>query len=698
MRNNYLAFVGVLAAAGITTMAVGQAAITPDLVQKTKNRAAVKGQITRVLNHGGTLLPAEMRGGIANDACADAQLLTVNLPAGCPANAVAGDNGGAAATDGEPTCDAGAAGYEDVWYAFNSGALTTVTINITAGTITDLVIDVLEGDCGGTSVACAIGPDAEVLTVPVTPGTDYVFSVVSNTDFGVGGTFDICLTGQGGGGAAPANDECAGATSLTVGTECTPVTATVLDATNTLPSILCNGFTAAGALDVWFSFVATGAITLVQVDGVGTMDAVLEGFTGDCSDLVSVACADATFPPGGLQETLTLNTAVGITYYVRVYHWGATVPADPEFSICAFVPSNVPANDQCDGATVDALAVGGSVNWTGDNTGALDTESLGSPSVWHAFTTTECTNVTIEYCGMSVPFLNVGARLYVDCPFSSFINFTSGNFDDCGDGNATVNFDALPAGTYYYAVLGGPDATGAYEMTVTAEACAPPPANDACANAQALLVSIACNPTDGNTESGDQSLEPILCNGFTSLDAIDVWYSFVATGPDHTVTATGTNGADLVTELFSGACGSATSLACADATLEDGVEEIIQSGLAVGETYYVRVYNFGGVATFNICVTGDTPSSITDAARAAVAFSVFPNPSNGDMTIRFGAADSKVAIELFDVAGRAVHQEQRQLFNGQQVDLGLAGKLAQGVYTLRLTTSSGRSEQRVVVR
>ncbi|HOZ39169.1 MAG TPA: T9SS type A sorting domain-containing protein [Flavobacteriales bacterium] len=697
MKNNYLAFVGVLVAASMTTLATGQAGMTPDLLQKTKSRVAVKGEVSRTLSRQGTVIAAELRGAIANDACADAQVLTVNLPGECPANGVPGDNAGTTATDGEPTCDPGASAYEDVWYGFNSGAYTSVTVNIVGGTITDLVVDVLEGGCGGTSVACAVGDAATALVVPVSPGTDYVFSVAANNDFGVGGTFDVCLTGQGG-GAAPANDECAGATSLTVGTECTPVTATVLDATSTLPSILCNGFTAPGALDVWFSFVATGAITNVQVDGVGTMDAVIEGFTGDCGALVSVGCADATFPPGGLQETLTMNTVSGTTYYVRVYHYGATAPADPEFSICAFAPSNVPANDQCDAVTADALAAGGSVNWTGDNTGALDTEAIGTVNVWHAFTTTECTNISVAYCGMVAPFQNVGARLYVDCPYTSFIGFSSGNFDDCGDGNATVYFDAVPAGTYYYAVLGGVDATGAYEITVTAEACAPPPANDACAGAQGLFVYTVCTPIDGNTESSDQTLDPIECNAFTSPTALDVWYSFVATGTDHTVTATGTNGADLVIELFSGTCDAATSLACSDATIADGVEEIIQSGLTVGETYSVRVYNYGGTATFNICVTGDIETAVNDLTSNSAVFAVFPNPSNGDVTISSNELVGATSIEVLDMTGRLLHTENRTLVAGQAHQVQLAGRLATGSYVFRLSNDKGTSEQRVVIR
>jgi hypothetical protein len=434
------------------------------------------------------------------------------------------------------------------------------------------------------------------------------------------------------------------------------------------------------------------------VDGVGTMDAVIEGFTGTCDNLVSVGCADATFPPGGLQETLTMNTVSGTTYFVRVYHYGATAPADPEFSICAFAPSNVPANDQCTGATPEALTAGGSLTWSGDNTGALDTEAIGTPNVWHAFTTTECTNVTIAYCGMAVPFGNVGARLYVDCPYTSFIGFSSGNFDDCGDGNATVYFDGVPAGTYYYAVLGGTDATGAYTISVTAEACAPPPANDACGGAQGLFVYTVCTPTDGNTESADQSIDPIACNGFTSATALDVWYSFVATGTDHTITAAGTNGADLVIELLEGACDGQTNLACADATVTDGVEEIIQTGLTVGNTYFVRVYNYGGTATFNICVTGEIATAVSDISSTSAVFAVFPNPSNGDVTISSTELVGATVIEVLDMTGRLLHTENRTLVAGQAHNVQLAGRLAAGSYVFRLSNAKGSSEQRVIIR
>ncbi len=697
MMNNYL-LVGVLATAMLATDASGQVALTPGMTSKNTLRAAEKGApVARVRRVG---LRPEARGTIANDACADAIALTVNDPADCPGNATAGDNTGATSTDGDPTCDGGGSAYEDVWYSFNSGSFTNVVINITAGTISDIVVDVLEGGCGGTSVACDIG-NTEV-SVLVTPNTDYVFSVVSNNDFGLGGTFDVCLTGLGG-GSAPANDECNGATTLEVATECTPVTASLADATSSSPAIACNGFTSPGSLDVWFSFVASGPVTSVQVDGQGTMDAVMEGFSGSCGNLVSVGCADATFPPNSLQETLTLNTMAGTTYYVRVYHYGAAPTSNPEFSICAFSPSNVPANDQCTGATPEPLAVGGTLTWTGDNTGALDTEGLGNPSVWHAFTTTECTNIVIDYCGMATPFGNVGARLYIDCPFTDFVQFSNGNFDDCGDGNATIYFNGVAAGTYYYAVLGGANATGAYGINVSASPCSPAPSNDECAGAQSLNVSPTCNPTPGTTTGATQSLDPIACNGFTSSNALDVWYSFVATTTDHTITVEGIEEFDGVLEFFSGDCSNLVSVSCTDDTFPnpDPVNEVmVQSGLTVGSTYYVRVYDYAHASAnhlFNICVTGDIGTEV-DALNANSTFTVFPNPSNGDITISSRDLSGASVIEVMDMTGRVLHSENRTLAVGQAHQLNLAGRIASGSYIVRVLTTEGSSEQRVVIR
>ena len=71
-----------------------------------------------------------------------------------------------------------------------------------------------------------------------------------------------------------------------------------------------------------------------------------------------------------------------------------------------------------------------------------------------------------------------------------------------------------------------------------------------------------------------------------------------------------------VVELLDGACGAQTSLACADATLEGGVEEINATGLNIGTTYSVRVYDYYADApstpTFTICVITPPPPPPND--------------------------------------------------------------------------------------
>ena len=139
--------------------------------------------------------------------------------------------------------------------------------------------------------------------------------------------------------------------------------------------------------------------------------------------------------------------------------------------------------------------------------------------------------------------------------------------------------------------------------------------NDNCPSAFALTVnpSTTCvTSTNGTTSIATQS--QIGCTG--SADD-DVWFSFVATASIHTVTVTPDTLYDAVLEIFSGSCGSLSSIACQDATIIYSPEVATVSGLTIGATYYVRVYSYFSSSfdrgTFSICVTTpfDPCSSIT---------------------------------------------------------------------------------------
>lgn len=508
------------------------------------------------------------------------------------------------------------------------------------------------------------------------------------------------------------NDECATATMITVTSDCSGSIAVydATDATESQPAILCNGFTSPEARDLWYSFVATGVVTSITVEGTLTFDAVLEGFSGACGSLVSVGCADATFPPAtpvNTTETLTMATNVGDTYYVRVYSYWSPEPTDFEFTLCAYSPSNVPANDQCSGADNQNVAVGSSVTFTGDNTGALDTEGLGQGSVWHSFTTTECLNVTVDYCGTEPAFGNGFVSLFNGCPSTTVVGTADFDALTCPDGNFTLRYSNLPAGTWYYPVMldEANGAIGAYTINVSATALAPgycEATADACDEFIANVTIGSLNNTsdcaDGPTvDYTDQSFsiyqnETLLItvtNGpaIYAADAVGVWVDW-----NQNESFCEANEFVLLTSDDAGQTFTGLVYAPADAPLGTTRMRVRMTFDELPKA--CGGADFGEVEDYSVVVElGNSVKEIN-----TLDWSVFPNPSTGDMTVRFGGVDAKVVIELFDVAGRTVHQEQRQLFNGQQVALGLAGKLAHGAYTLRLSSSEGRSEQRVVVQ
>jgi trimeric autotransporter adhesin len=129
------------------------------------------------------------------------------------------------------------------------------------------------------------------------------------------------------------------------------------------------------------------------------------------------------------------------------------------------------------------------------------------------------------------------------------------------------------------------------------------PVNDNCANAILLTSGTACVNTAGTVQNATNSAIPVApCTGIADDD---VWYRFVTTSTDHTITLS-TIGANLNTsgpriQLFAGTCAGFTSVAC-------GTTNIAITTLARNTTYYIRVYSNGGAvltsnAGFNICVT-----------------------------------------------------------------------------------------------
>ena len=125
-------------------------------------------------------------------------------------------------------------------------------------------------------------------------------------------------------------------------------------------------------------------------------------------------------------------------------------------------------------------------------------------------------------------------------------------------------------------------------------------ANDNCAGAIALTPG-ACPATTGNVLGATQSVAG--CSG-TAND--DVWYKFTATATAHEVFVYPSENFDPVLQVYSGTCASLTSASCADNNLMGELEGVTLSGLTIGNTYYIRVYDYYGgfpaTTDFNIIV------------------------------------------------------------------------------------------------
>ena len=135
----------------------------------------------------------------------------------------------------------------------------------------------------------------------------------------------LLLSGSAAYSQAPANDNCAGAISLTSGTT---TAGTVVN--TTLSAGVPAACTGTATYDVWYSFVATTpypTITLSSSTGTNSnnfLSPAVQLFSGSCGTLSSVACSSTGAFPAAISAT---GLTVGSTYYIRVYSTNGAAPA-----------------------------------------------------------------------------------------------------------------------------------------------------------------------------------------------------------------------------------------------------------------------------------------------------------------------------------------------------------------------------------
>ena len=138
--------------------------------------------------------------------------------------------------------------------------------------------------------------------------------------------------------ACVANNSCATATLIGTTGNAGTVNSTTTGASISRAGEVCATFTGNADDDVWFRFTTDGDggdVTVALTGAATALDAVMHVYSGTCSALVNILCADAN--DVGMSETAALTgLAANTTYYVRVYGYGAynaTTPTSGAFTL-----------------------------------------------------------------------------------------------------------------------------------------------------------------------------------------------------------------------------------------------------------------------------------------------------------------------------------------------------------------------------
>ncbi|MBL7743115.1 MAG: PQQ-dependent sugar dehydrogenase [Chitinophagaceae bacterium] len=273
-----------------------------------------------------------------------------------------------------------------------------------------------------------------------------------------------------------------------------------------------------------------------------------------------------------------------------------------------------PGNDVCASATTltvsgDCSATSGTLYQAASTNITGGTACGNRADVWYRFTVpASSTQATITVALTSATSTLTTTNTFIEL-FNTNTCTPAGASSTGGCNNVSQSrvYSGLTAGTtYLFRIYTTANITsggaGAYNFTVCVTS------NDNCATATNLTpgtTNMAGSVFGASTSAGI----PVGCATGTPDD--DVWYRFTAIASYATITlsniGSSLTSSGALMQLFSGSCGSLTSMAC-------GRGIINATGLTSGNTYYVRVYSSGaGQAGFTATNSGFyislTPSS-----------------------------------------------------------------------------------------
>ncbi len=402
--------------------------------------------------------------------------------------------------------------------------------------------------------------------------------------------------------------------------------------------------------DAWASFNATNTRTTIEYLNLGTtgQDAAIVVYQGTCAGLtpVGTACSsyyrDAIGPVSGL-ESITFNTVVGNTYYVRILNVGADI--DMPGRLCIF---NTTERDVCDDNDLVTLVAdvcnlrmnvplsftNAGVDYLGSTPAALDRNSCGATNI--DFDAIGARDSWVRYVGngnlITIQYENINDPGAPSNPFLLLYTAVQGPGPvDCGTGingagnqlnqfacandveivgqqTESLTFQSVAGQAYILRVIN----LANNEMQGTLCIFSGQKTPDAACSALAIDIrsptgaavdvgkcNIQFNVTPDNAGCADPAVAACITPGTCQGVA---WAKFttgvsVATLPADNITVqydNSTNSAissvDIGIEIYrqDTDCSDLVLVGCADA-LTEGFEEVNFNGVTAGQTYFIRI-------------------------------------------------------------------------------------------------------------
>ena len=576
----------------------------------------------------------------SNDNCATATFLNVNQFCSPTSGTVLN------ATASTPTTTCLGTNTDDVWYAFTVNNNTqTLNFEITPnGVGFDPVFEIFTGtSCANlTSLLCVNnGGDGQAEGFFANPGivpigtTFYIRMYDFNLASATNPNFTVCAFYSD--NVVIPGDECDNAIDLAVTTTCTnPVLGNYGDFT--LSNSL--GFDCQSNIvsDAWFTFDAISDSVFFNIDPLGFTDAIFEVYQGvDCASLQNLGCGNFT-AVGELETVQITPTVPGDRFYLRLYDGGVNTAANLDFNICAFDVNSAgdpgPVNNECNNATLIFAGTscqpfvgtleGATASLPATNCGGTNTED-----VWYQLVASD-TSMIVE---ITPDFATLGivAELFVsstgDC--NGLVSFGCADNTLAGEPEAFI-INGLNAGESVwirvYDFPTAPPANPTFTICAWWDASVLIPENDECDGAITLTPSATCNSTAFTTANATGSLPTTSCSPGGNADQ-DVWFKFVAQSTSAIIRVGSVNLSDPVIQYFSGSCANLVSRGCSDFFVAGVDENLTATGLTVGTTYYVRVYDYEGSTAgvqkdFTICIINNPTAPVNNNCSGAIPLTV----------------------------------------------------------------------------